>query len=200
MLSVGAGNTDSDQPGSAEPAGRALLLTGSGMLAGCVAALAKEGWRVVVPSRRHAPIPVPREAESAGRAVWVHVDWADPPGLLDGAGRALRGPADLLVTWLSAGSRHSITAAMAPLLRPGAPVVEVHDSPAVRATADGIDPALPEHPTQQVVLGYVDAGGRRRWLTNGEITDGVLDAMSRALAGHHPTLHQVGEPYPWTPG
>jgi NAD(P)-dependent dehydrogenase (short-subunit alcohol dehydrogenase family) len=169
------------------------------MLAGCVSVLAGDGWRVVVPSRRHSPIPVPRSdrSEAAGRAVWVEADWSDTNRLVANVGRALRGPADLLVAWLSASALGSVTVAMGPLLRQGAPVVEVHDSLAARSVRGGIEAALPDHPTQQVVLGYVRSGTRTRWLTSTEITDGVLEAMRRALDGRKPALHQVGEPRPW---
>ncbi|WP_245616912.1 hypothetical protein [Amycolatopsis taiwanensis] len=39
--------------------GQALLLAGSGMLAGVAEALVSQGWHVVLPSRRYSPIPAP---------------------------------------------------------------------------------------------------------------------------------------------
>jgi hypothetical protein len=35
-------------------------------------------------------------------------------------------------------------------------------------------------------------------LSHEEISDGVLDAVDRALAGKAPGVYQVGEPRPWS--
>lgn len=205
---------------------RALVIGGTGMLAGCAAALVADGWRVVLPSRRYAPIPDlstgsdaratrrdgperttppgPRTDSDGGpataarfggepKAIWVQADWSEPKELASRAELALGGRAGLLVAWVHGPARPSVLRAVAPLLAAGAPVVEVHGS----ASADPItgcpDPVLDSHPTQQVVLGFVRAHGRTRWLTHAEIAEGVLDAVHRALDGRPPGVHQVGE-------
>lgn len=169
------------------------------MLAGCVGALVSEGWHVVVPSRRHVPIPEPRahEGEPGGRAIWVAADWSDPDGLVERARRALHDSADLLVAWLPAGAGAAVLDAVGGLLRPAAPVVEVHDARSDPQAGSFPEPGLPGHPTQQVVLGCVRAGGCTRRLTSQEVTNGVLTAMRRAVQNRGPLLHQVGEPHPW---
>jgi NAD(P)-dependent dehydrogenase (short-subunit alcohol dehydrogenase family) len=173
---------------------RALVIGGTGMLVGCAAALLAEGWRVVLPSRRYAPVPAVRTASESAKALWVQADWSDPKALAAGAERALDGKADLLVAWVHGPVRASVLRAVAPLLASGAPVVEVHGSASANPLLGGCpDPVLEEHPTQQVVLGYVMQNGRTRWLTHGEIVDGVLDAVRRALDGRRPGVHQVGE-------
>jgi NAD(P)-dependent dehydrogenase (short-subunit alcohol dehydrogenase family) len=180
---------------------RALVLGGTGMLAGCVGSLVHDGWHVVVPSRRYAPIPAaPEEAQpqpdDAGerrRALWVQADWSEPDELVARAAKALGGAADLLVAWVHESARPSVLRAVAPLLAPGAPVVEVHGSASANPVGGCPDPVLDDHPTQQVVLGFVSDGGRTRWLTHHEIVDGVLDAVRRALDGRPPIVHQVGE-------
>ncbi|WP_243754430.1 hypothetical protein [Labedaea rhizosphaerae] len=201
-------------------AGRALVLGGTGMLAGCVAALVGDGWHVVLPSRRYAPIPAEplergdyqpgafaRGALAGGRghkptanaerkALWVQADWSEPDQLAARAQHALGGPADLLVAWVHSADRAAVMHAVRPLLAEGAPVVEVLGSGAT--TGDAPDPVLADHPTQQVVLGYVNLGGRTRWLTHDEIAEGVLAAVRRALEGRPPAAHQVGEvPMPY---
>ena len=124
----------------------------------------------------------------------MQADWSEPDLLAARAGRALGGPADLLVAWVHLTDRVRVLRAVEPLLAPGAPVVEVLSS-----EAGNPDPVLDDHPTQQVVLGFVNhLGGRTRWLTHREISDGVLAAVRRALAGRSPTVHQVGEvPMPY---
>ena len=171
---------------------RALVIGGTGMLAGCAAALVADGWHVVLPSRRHAPIPDVAPA-SGGHALWVEADWAEPKKLASRAERALGGHADLLVAWVHSRARPSVLRAVARLLAPGAPVVEVHGSSSANPVGGCPDPILDDHPTQQVVLGYIMQNGRTRWLTHAETVEGVLDAVHRALDGRPPAVHQVGE-------
>jgi hypothetical protein len=178
---------------------RALVIGGTGMLAGCAAALVADGWHVVLPSRRYAPIPdKTSNGEESRKALWVEADWAHPRELAARAEKALDGKADLLVAWVHTAVRPGVLRAVGPLLAPGAPVVEVHDSSSANPVGGCPDPVLADHPTQQVVLGYVRQHGRTRWLTHAETAEGVLDAVHRALDGRPPGVHQVGEfrPYP----
>ena len=174
------------------------MIGGTGMLSACTSALVAEGWHVVLPSRRYAPIPTTPANSDAGRALWVAADWSDPDGLASRAKRALGGPVDLLVAWVHSEHRAAVLHAVAPLLAQGAPIVEVHGSSAA-ALLDGYpDPVLPDHPTQQVVLGFVPVGRTSRRLSHEEISNGVMAAVRRALAAKPPAVHQVGEPRPWS--
>jgi NAD(P)-dependent dehydrogenase (short-subunit alcohol dehydrogenase family) len=175
-----------------------LVIGGSGMLAACASSLVADGWHVVLPSRRYAPLPTVPSGSLTGRALWVAADWADPVGLATRAGRALAGPAELLVTWVRREHRPTLLSAVAPLLAPDAPVVEVHGSAAFDPVTGYPDPVLTDHPTQQLVLGFVQEGGTSRRLNHEEISEGVLDAVDRALSGKSPGVYQVGEPRPWS--
>lgn len=179
---------------------RALVIGGTGMLAGCAAALVGDGWHVVLPSRRHSPRIADRDdsrARGAGtsvpKALWVEANWEDPEALAMRARQALDGKADLLVAWVHGRARPSVLRAVAPLLAEGAPVVEVHGSSSANPVGGCPDPVLDAHPTHQVVLGFVRREGRTRWLTHREISDGVLDAVGRALGGRAPGVYHVGE-------
>ncbi|HVK22362.1 MAG TPA: hypothetical protein VM677_13475 [Actinokineospora sp.] len=165
---------------------RALILGGAGMLTECTAALIAEGWHVVVPSRRYAPLPAD---VGLGQARWVQADWSDPDDVAARASRVLDGPADLLVAWVHGQARGPILRAVEPLLAPDAPVVEVHSS--IDLVLGVPDPVI-DHPTQQVVLGAVAGRGSVRWLTQHEIAASVDDAIRRALAGRVPGVHQIG--------
>ncbi|HEX3592681.1 MAG TPA: hypothetical protein VHV74_23905 [Pseudonocardiaceae bacterium] len=173
------------------------MIGGTGMLAACTSRLVSDGWQVVLPSRRYAPIPAVA-SDSAGRALWVPADWSDPSGLAQRAGKALGGPAELLVTWVHREHRGALLSAVEHLLAAEAPVVEVHGSAAFDPVSGYPDPVLADHPTQQLVLGFVPVGRTSRRLSHEEITEGVLDAVDRALAGKAPGVHQVGEPRPWS--
>jgi hypothetical protein len=118
--------------------------------------------------------------------------------LADRAGKALGAPAELLVTWVRREHRADVLRAVEPLLAPDAPVVEVHGSAAYDPVTGYPDPVLADHPTQQVVLGFVPVGRSSRRLNQNEISGGVLDAVDRALSGKTPGVFQVGEPRPWS--
>lgn len=179
---------------------RALVIGGTGMLAGCAAALVADGWHVVLPSRRYSPRIADRDGGQARggdasprKALWVEANWEDPEALARRAQQALGGEADLLVAWVHGRARPSVLRAVAPLLAEGAPVVEVHGSSSANPVGGCPDPVLDAHPTHQVVLGFVRRAGRTRWLTHREISEGVLDAVGRALGGRAPGVHHVGE-------
>ncbi|WP_433263307.1 hypothetical protein ACQPZF_31845 [Actinosynnema sp. CS-041913] len=130
-------------------------------------------------------------------AIWVRADWAHPEELAGLVGDVLTAPADLLVAWVHLSYRAPVLRAVAPLLAPHAPVVEVHDSCGINSREGVPDPVLPGHPTQQVVLGLVRHGGATRWLSHEETSVGVLEAVHRALAGRQSSVHQVGEIDTW---
>lgn len=186
----------------------ALVLGGTGMLKGCAEELLNQGWQVVLPSRRpdatlgraaRAALRggghVPQQARHRARP--VAADWALPDELVERVREVLDRPADLLVAWVHASYRDAVLRAVTPLLAPHAPVVEVHDSGAIHPVRGVPDPALPGHPTQQVVLGFVRHGGSTRWLSHEEASAGVLEAVHRALEGRPPSVHQVGEIDTW---
>lgn len=178
---------------------RALVLGGTGMLAGCTAALVADGWHVVTPSRRHAPIPADLPVHAGDpprRALWVATDWSDPVELAERCAAALGGSAELLVAWVQGEQRPAVLKAVGPLLAPDAAVVEVHGSAAADPVTGCPEPVLAEHPTQQVVLGLKIEGDTTRWLNHNEISDGVLEAVRRALAGRPPAVVQIGDTPP----
>ncbi|NIH83988.1 hypothetical protein [Amycolatopsis granulosa] len=191
---------------------KALILAGTGMLADVAGVLTREGWHVVLPSRRYHPLdcearpgvaalralrrpghrpyrPGTARSRAEGKAIWVEAHWDRPRELAAKAETALRGPADLLVAWIHEQYRRAVMGAVAPLLAADAAVVEVRGGP----SGDPPDPLLPLHPTQVVQLGTVSAYDADRSLAQAEIGEGVLEAVRRALAGHATSVHQVGQ-------
>jgi NAD(P)-dependent dehydrogenase (short-subunit alcohol dehydrogenase family) len=183
--------------GGGAGARRALVIAGAGMLSACASALVADGWHVVLPSRRYAPIPTLVATAGAGRALWVAADVSNPDDLARRAAKALGGPVELLVAWLRREHRQAVLAAVEPLLTPDCPVVEVHGSAAADPVGGCPDPVLGHHPTQQVVLGFMPVGQTSRRLSHEEISAGVLAAVDRALTGKPSGVYQVGQPRPW---
>ena len=162
----------------------ALVLGGTGMLAGCAQQLVARGWQVVLPSRTqplmadNAPGRAARATISRGhRPTWIKADWTKPEELASEVEYELQGRlVNLLVAWVHDSYRVSVLNAVQHLLAEGAPVVEVHTHAPVP------DPVLP-HPTQQVLLGHFAHDAAQR------TSRAVLDAVERALEGRAPSLH-----------
>lgn len=162
----------------------ALVLGGTGMLAGCAQRLVERGWQVVLPSRTQplmaddGPGRAARASISRGhRPTWVRADWTKPAMLASEVEYELSGrPVNLLVAWVHDNYRAGVLRAVQHLLAENAPVVEVHTSVPVP------DPVLP-NPTQQVLLGHFAHDAAQR------TTRAVLDAVERALEGRAPSLH-----------
>ncbi|TWH19901.1 hypothetical protein [Prauserella rugosa] len=189
---------------------RALILAGTGMLRRVARELAVDGWRVVLPSRRYAPIPVGdpqlrsvrwtagnrHTSVGSGKATWVQAHWDEPAELARKAGHVLDGPADLLVAWLHAAYRGAVLEAVEPLLSDTAPVVEVSAVPEHGDVIEPPDPFYRDRATQQVLLGTTSDIAFGRPLGHEEIERGVLDGVRRALDGRPTSVHQLGERRP----
>jgi hypothetical protein len=192
----------------------ALILAGTGMLAGVAEALVGEGWHVVLPCRRYHPmaVPEPKPGRAAlralwprghrptanstgtgGRAIWVEAHWDRPRELATKAESALGGPADLMVAWVHEQYRRAVLGATERLLTPGAPVVEVR---AAGGPPEEPEPVLVAHPTQLVMIGSLSGHGDDRPLQHIEVTEGVLGAVRRAIEGRPASLHQIGQSRP----
>jgi NAD(P)-dependent dehydrogenase (short-subunit alcohol dehydrogenase family) len=173
---------------------RALVIGGTGMLAGCVSRLIDAGWTVVLPSRRR---PVAASTND-GALHWVQAQWAAPEQLAAKVGEALDHSADLLIAWVHSPYRPRVLAAVEPHLAANAPVVEVIGSSSRDPLTNRPDPVLEGRTTHQVVLGWQPTAQGSRWLSNAEISDGVFAAVSLALDGDTARLHEVGTVRPWS--
>ncbi|QVQ52842.1 hypothetical protein J4H86_03180 [Spiractinospora alimapuensis] len=171
----------------------AVVVGGTGMLAGVVESLAGRGWSVVVPSRRGWRGAPPHGVR------WVRGEWSDAEALASSVRAVIPGPVELLVAWVHTPHRGPVLRAFTALLARSAPVVEVWGSAGADPLATLPEPTLPAHPTHQVVLGYARAASGPRWLTDAEIADGVASATERAFSGSPPGVHEVGTVRPWPP-
>lgn len=188
--------------------GRALILAGTGMLPEVAETLVRQGWRVVLPSRRYHPLAVPearagapapkrpwRRGSSAqsgregGRAIWVEASWDHPAELTKKAEVALAGPVDVLVAWVHGEYRSEVMRSVERLLAPAASVVEVRSS---GETTYDAEPVLTDHPTQVVLLGSASESDSSRLPSRAEIAEGVMAAVGRALDGHPASVRQIG--------
>lgn len=181
--------------------GHALVVGGSGMLAGVVHRLTTGHAAVSLLARD--PLRCRRVARSApgpGRVVPVTVDYTDPVGLRAALAEATgrHGRYRLVVAWVRTPHRAAVWQALAGAVAPGALLVDVRSGALVASGRPDPVPALvsgvPDARYRSVGLGFTDDGpGRTRWLTHAEIAGGVL----AALADGAPRSSVVGRVEPW---
>jgi hypothetical protein len=126
-----------------------------------------------------ARAPEPLAAETGARA--LPMDWTREESVAEALAVLRRRPApELMISWIHPAGLWCLTRFEA-LLAPGARSIRVHGS-AAGDPRGGMktDFAPPPHVARQdVVLGWVNAPGGRRWLTDAEISAGVLNALDR---------------------
>jgi hypothetical protein len=170
--------------------GHTLVVGGTGMLSELVRALAGDGERLSLLSR---------QASAAAGDDGFDCDYHDQDGFRDALDRAVArsGPIDLAVVWF-----HTLKIDAPRLVaeRVAGRMVQILGS----ATADPAHPerlefaqqivaGLPGCDLRQVVLGFKVEDGQARWLTNTEISQGVLEAV-----GADRSLTIVGQVKPWS--
>ncbi len=171
--------------------GHALVIGGSGMLAGLCRSLQDRAERVSVMARNERRI----RAVAPGIEP-VACDYNDGMALAETL--ALLEPPDLLIAWLH-GRAPSARRALAECVAAEGRFVQVlgsaHGDPAhperlteMAAAADGLPIDY-----QAVLLGFVVDGGHSRWLSNAEISNGVLAAVASGAP-----LSTVGTVEPWS--
>jgi len=158
---------------------QALVIGGTGMLAGATRWLAGAGWDITLLARR----PEALAQDIAARL--VPFDWADPEAAATLAG--LPDDFDLALIWLHDDAVRLARPAE-DRLAPGARVIRVHGAlsadPAVHALREP-DPR-PGLARQSVILGWHPGpDGAHVWLTDDEISGATIDALQ------HPTKATV---------
>jgi hypothetical protein len=154
---------------------RTLVVGGTGMLRGVVIALAREG-PVAVVARSTGGIEGPGIRG-------IPVDYRNAAAFE--AALAAEGPFDRAVAWIRSDAPEAVGIAAAHVQGPFFRVL---------GSVGWVGPhAAPAGPHLQVILGFVREGGVSRWLTNGEICAGVLDAVA---SGRPRTV--IGTVEPWS--
>ena len=178
--------------------GHDLVVGGSGMLAGLVTALARQGQHVSVIARH--PDRLARLAEAAGGITPLPLDYRDAPALEAALTQASRdhGPIERAVCWFH-------TAAPEIPLAVARHVQRVYCHVLGSAAADPSSPAVLDHwraafavlprlDYRIAVLGFVvEPDGRSRWLTHDEISAGVAAALADARP-----VSIIGTVTPWS--
>lgn len=147
-----------------------LVVGGTGMLAGLVAALAEREGEVTVIARRERAVP--------SGVVQLALDYRNTVELRRGLAGAIRerGPIGLAVCWIHTDAPEA-PGVVAESVAPGGRLVQVFGTRVwpLSSVPDGVEYA-------QVLLGGIREGSGSRWLTNEEISTGVLAAVDAGEA------------------
>lgn len=189
-------------PNSMRPP-HALVIGGTGMLAGVTWGLAERGMVVTVASRRPERLKGRGGTLTSGSVVHpLTVDYRDTRALVQGIASARRqcGPFELVVCWIHDDAPDAADAIGSWLNDDGHPCVYVRV-----LGSSTTDPSVPDTEREarmsrhayldyrEVILGFKRMGSGSRWLTDQEIASGVLAAID----GGAPR-HVVGVVQPWS--
>jgi hypothetical protein len=159
------------------PAPHILVVGGTGMLAGLVEALAGDGARLSLISRRASAFARPA-------VTGFDADYYDEAAF-EAALREV-GPFDLAVAWFHSvklpaarrlAERVGVDGAAGRLFQVLGSATADPARPDRLATAAAVAEGLPNCRLRQVILGFRVDAGRSRWLTDDEISSGVLEAV-----------------------
>jgi NAD(P)-dependent dehydrogenase (short-subunit alcohol dehydrogenase family) len=165
-----------DESGTAQQ--HALVVGGSGMLAGLGRSLAEAEWLVTVVGRDEEKLA--RATSGERRLEPLSVDYEEV-GVFSAAlvtAAAARGPIELAVCWIRSWAPDALRAA-ADVVAPDGRLFHVLGSRGGDASAAMIAEleARERLRYRQVQLGGVATAGGHRWLTNDEISSGVFAAV-----------------------
>ncbi|MER6628587.1 hypothetical protein ABT301_10135 [Streptomyces sp. NPDC000987] len=198
-------SVSSSRPGPSAPS-PALVVGGTGMLAGVVRGLVADGRRTAVVARSEEALNAPADgAGPAGEVLPLSADYSDAGRFRAALRRARReaGLFRLAALWVHTPGRETALPVVAEVLAEDAVVVDVRGSAAADPTRERVPPpsVLDRAPRdyRPVVLGFTDGPAGPRRLTHQEISDGVL-AVARA--GTRPAREDfrhwtIGRVRPW---
>lgn len=158
----------------------ALVIGGTGMLQQATLHLAQRFDHVSLIARR------PERVGPHDRIHPVALDYRNTQALTEAVRRAIaaHGPISLVVSWIHSTAPDALPAILRELSEPFR-LVHVRGSAAADPSRLPPAPGVPDHCRyQQVILGFVIEGSRSRWLTNQEISQGVIAAIGSGSEVH----------------
>lgn len=162
----------------------ALVVGGTGMLAGTCLGLAERHWLVSVVGRDQAKLA--RLATKHRAIIPISIDYRDGAGFRAAIELAIerRGPIELAVCWIRSAEPRALEI-VAELLSGSGRLVHVLGTAGMAAAVD-VEPLRRRVGSRytRVVLGGVSSGPGWRWLTHEEINIGVLEAIDRDVSHH----------------
>jgi hypothetical protein len=170
--------------------GHTQIVGGTGMLSGLTRALAGDGGRLSLLSRHASAFP---------GVDGFDCDYHDEAGFQAALDQAITrsGPVELAVAWFHtlkiAAPRRVAERVVGRMFQVLGSATADPAHPDRLETARRVGEGLPLCALRQVVLGFEIENGRSRWLTDNEISQGVLGAVRADAA-----LTIIGQVTPWS--
>jgi len=181
----------------------ALVIGGTGMLRKASVAIARKSSVLTAVARTRASLQALAQdigELSAHQQYYLDLDWDDQDEFLAALSRHLskRDPPSLVVAWLHNPSLGPRIANALSTPRSACEFFQILGSAGRGPTSQAAElknqvDRRADLAYHQVILGFKRDGGHSRWLTNDEISEGVLDAISAKL----PT-YVIGTVTPWS--
>lgn len=183
-----------------------LIVGGTGMLAGATDWCIARAPMTTVLARRATTFASSRPAAKAARIDPIAVDYHDAEALHTQLRKALarHGRPDLVVTWIHSSAPSAFDTIAAEVAAAPPPASHTGSVDVIRVLSSAYaDPSRGAHLTPRslsdnpqlrghaVVLGFVIEGTASRWLTNAEISQGVIDAIHRARHEPYGAHHEL---------
>ncbi|WJY28301.1 short-chain dehydrogenase [Sporosarcina trichiuri] len=171
----------------------ALVVGGTGMLAGVSRQLAADGYHVSVLARNAAPMDALLDSlEESEQVTPLLADYRDSSGLRDKTIETIQrnGPIDMAVAWIHSDAAEALPLLIRTISKTPGPwklfqvISSGTDAEALRRDLDV--PADCRY--SQIQLGSIRENGVSRWLTHQEISQGVLKAIA-----HKAELTTIGQ-------
>lgn len=183
------------------PSGPALVVGGTGMLAGLVRGLVRAGRRTTVVARSETRIrSLAAETGAPAKVLAAPADYTCPDTLKTALSQVLTTGERFTtaVLWVHGSHRPVVHGLLTDQLAPGALLVDVLGSAVLDPSRGALRRpayAVPSAVYRAVVLGFTDGAHGTRWLTHAEISDGVLDAVEEGPEA--PLIRVIGRVQPW---
>jgi short chain dehydrogenase len=174
----------------------ALVIGGTGMLKRVIETLCKEGFHVSVMGRspEHFKRMMKEISAPQGMISFIQADYYKSDRFKEGIKQAVRdrGMFDLAATWMRSDASDSFQWLLQYIAKDDklTELYEIKGSHASREPFEGCDSANLKW--VRIILGFRFEGGRARWLTHEEISDGVLEAIRQKAS-----LYTAGVTEPW---
>lgn len=158
-----------------------VVIGGTGMLEGATRWIMRHAEHTLIIGRSQRRLDRLHEADGSERATFVPLDYRSSVALRACLQDAVRthGPIDVVVSWIHSTAPDAIAILAEVVGRPATAWRFIHvkgsanDLTAIRTAA----PMPRECIYRQVMLGYQRSVGRSRWLTDQEVSDGVIQAI-----------------------
>lgn len=178
-----------------------LIVGGTGMLVGAVNSLIEKNCKISITGRNKAKLDsfIKNNPESAQNINLINSDYTDTQNFLSAIQKSEDkfGIVDTAILWVHSDGTNTLIKLIEYLVSRNRNVVIYHIKGSASYKPDaikipGIENLKDEIDYREVYLGFMNENGNSRWLTDKEVSDGVIYAFENNLKNH-----TIGITEPW---